>query len=140
MLHRFGKVRPVLFLALTLCAVSCSGKDEGANVHYEVRLRDGGAVALSIRYSLPSGEERTAEGTTPWTTPSWAFDANTTLSLHAETTDGVESPSLCNLVGMGDEGSWTHRTSGEPLDKCVTVYRLGPWPPNDNTGSLIRVG
>jgi hypothetical protein len=138
MLGRNGKLGLVLLLV-----ASCSSNDEAANVHYEVKLRDGGAVEVSIRYSLPSGDERTAEGTTPWTTPEFAFDPDAVLSIRAETTSAVESPLLCNLVGRGDEGSWTHRTIGEPLDKCVTEYPLGQWPPDDSNatyGALIRVG
>jgi hypothetical protein len=112
-------------------------------VHYEVRLRDGGSVHVTIRYLTPSGEERTVEGVTPWVGPESTFVAGSTLwvqGVASETPDDPLNPLLCVLSGSHEDGEWTEGLAAEPLTKCRTHYELGQWPPNDNTGSLIRVG
>jgi len=131
--------RSVIGVAMILSS-SCPAVQQEARVHYEVRLRDGGMIPVSIRYVLPSGEERTLESTTPWTSRQFTFGVDSVLLIRAETAEEVDSPLLCNFVGTQDEGAWTLRTIGEPLATCGVRYPLGRWPPDDLSGPLIRVG
>jgi hypothetical protein len=120
--------------------LTCSHSSDHANMHYEVRLRDGGSVQVSIHYLTPSGDERAVEGMTPWIGPELMFEAGSTLLVRAETPDDPSNPLQCILAGSRDDGEWLAATIEDPLNECRTSYELGQWPPNDNTGSLIRVG
>jgi hypothetical protein len=128
-----------LGLITTLVLAACSRVDE-AMIRYQVELRDGGKVPIEVRYTLPSGERRSERATTPWVTDELRFLPGTTLSLEGTTMESVDSPLLCNLVGRGDEGAWTAGTVDDPSDACTVSYAVGRWPPDDNRGSLIRVG
>ena len=113
----------------------------GALVHYEVRLRDGGHVPVSVDYSLPSGESRTAAVDTPWRVGAFSFMSGSTLRVRATTREqAVSSPLLCVLVGTEGDGAWTLRTMDEPLNSCHVSYELGEWPPDNESGPLIKVG
>jgi hypothetical protein len=137
---RAALARTIMSGLASALAITCTSGSQRPHVHYQVKLRDGGAVEVSIRYTLPSGEERRAHGTTPWTSPEFTFGPDSTLSIRAETSVSVDSPLLCNLVGSKAEGAWTLSTINEPAETCGVSYKLGQWPPDDNSGPLIRVG
>jgi hypothetical protein len=112
-------------------------------VRYEVRLRDGGSVPVSVRYVLPTGDELEVRGMTPWTSEEFDFAEAEILRVAASAdvpSRQLDSPLQCVLVGGGDTGAWTQGHIGDPFNRCRTVYELGQWPPNDNEGYLIRVG
>jgi hypothetical protein len=110
-------------------------------LHYEVRLRDGGVVPVIIHYLTPAGEERAIEATTPWIGPEFEFGAGSALLVRADTPDDPSDPLQCVLAGsQEDDGEWLAATIEDPLNECRTSYDLDQWPPDDNKGSLIRVG
>lgn len=108
-----------------------------ADVHYEVRLRDGGSIPVSIRYLLPSGEARVERTETPWRSREMTFRFGDLLSIEADTDEDAPSPLQCRLVSM--EGDWLESHITDPPPRCATNHELRQWPPAV-PGTLIRVG
>ena len=129
--------------AVLLGLLACSHASDHGSLHYEVRLRDGGVVPVSIHYLTASGEERTAKGMTPWMGPEVTFGPGSTSLVQADTpaNSSTTNPLLCVLAGSQQEdGEWVEGRVGSGFQRCQTSYDFGQWPPDDNTGSLIRVG
>lgn len=142
-------------VGMTSCDSSPAAPVAGKpTIRYQVRLRDGGSVNVTVRYRLPSGQLRELHVRTPWTGDQLTFGPEAELFVSATTSDSVSSPLVCILAAVvPDHGAWSGgritdsaTPSSEPnsLAQCATQYVLGIWPPAEDdpeTGNLlIRVG
>lgn len=123
-------------------------------IRYQVRLRDGGSVNVTVRYRLPSGQLQELHVRTPWSGDQLTFGSRAELFVSATTSHSVSSPLLCILSSVPpDQGAWsggrvtdsaTPSPDSNSLGQCATQYVLGDWPPAEDdpdTGNLlIRVG
>jgi hypothetical protein len=108
-----------------------------ADVAYQVTIDEGQTRAM-VTFALPSGEIRHEVVTTPWRSATLVFHDGESMSLSAKSLSTLPEPYLrCDL--WAPDGSWEQGTVGRPKGECQIDYRLGQWPPNDLTGSLIQV-
>ena len=131
-------------VVLTLLSAGCTGwASNEAVVGYAVRLRDGGSVAVSVRYRLPTGRIRSLEVMTPWAADSLTFQEGSTLLVEAKAkSDNVSSPLVC-VLDAGRDGEYASGGVDLPLNACLSRYKLGQWPPDEDDpfgNRLIRVG
>lgn len=140
--------RPTVASLMLIFAAACFPewfltRSSTAEIHYEVRLRDGGEVPVTIRYRLPSGAFHETRTTTPWESDAMTFREGTQMLIEAEA-ERVDSPLLCVLASENeDDGAYALGNVDDPLTSCSTHHRMGFWPPNDDdpiNNPLIRVG
>lgn len=113
-------------------------------IRYQVGWTGEHEVPVTVRYTLPSGNVRMTKTETPWESDPFVFRRGDTLQVEASLGQDVDEEEwlTCRLASVEEQhGIWT---SGVPINPpgapCRTEYRLGQWPPNDLTTSLIRVG
>jgi hypothetical protein len=115
-----------------------------ADVHYEVRLRNGESVPVRVTYMLPDGSEETEDVRTPWSSDPFTFETGSTMRFRAEASESPPSNLDCVFVAEDpEEGQYAYGPQGDlPQTECFGEYELGLWPPNDDdpiNNPLIRV-